>query len=1057
VTPPEPPARPAAAAPPPAALIAAALDFAARGWPVFPCSQKDKKPLLGNDRDAQGNSIPKTGGLKKASTDPDQIRAWWKRWPRALIGLATGHGRLFVVDFDCRIDEATGEDFTLERLKAELEGGWTREDGVTMPGIGPLPDSLVSVTPSGGVHLWLTWPDDGGAPIRNRGNLPRHVDVRGVGGYVIAPPGYMPDYKGQGPRDYHWARRDGAARGPDLAPIAQAPDALVALLRAPGRGGDGGGDRRGGGNHPEDRPAPPDVGPPRARPAPGDDPTEAARRKWALAALDGAIGEAGQLGEGQRSNGINAIAFRLGQIVGAGYLAEAMARAGLESVARGWPNLAKTMDTIDRAIADGKGQPRDMSAIGERAGGSGWRGQDGSGGGAGWTGPAGARAAAAKTGGAAPSGGHDATGPASFLRQRLAAPPSTLPSGKERPEPPGEADRRRLGLIARDAIARQLRALRAGLAGEALADICYRIGRWVGAGLVDGESFDGTTRSGLLALGIVIAGDETAQAALRRGRRRPVDTGALMTDLTCARFPLTDFGIAERLNARFGRDYRFTTAKGWLGWDGTRWKVLDQDEKTAPAEVIDAVWRTIRAIQDESRIVAATGTGAHGLDHAYIRAKALRWHHEDIALFGRQSETTGKPDGVQKLARRWLTVPFEHFDCDKLAVNVLNGTLRFSRNRDEDGHWRAQVMLEPHSRDHLNTKIAPVAFDPDAACPGYDDFYAWAQPDAAVRRYLRTVAGYTLTGQTGEQKLWFHYGRGANGKSTAFDIWAFASGDYSGTIGIETFLDQGIKKRGEQASPDLARLGGVRFLRASEPERGAKLNEALIKAATGGEPMAVRALHRGFFDLLPAFKLHIAGNYRPDIPGTDEGIWRRMKLVPWSQHRAEHERNEALGEALKAEAAGVFRWMVEGVLDWLENGLVEPEAVTLATAEYREDSDPLARFLKMCVEADSSARVQSSHLHEVYAAWCKAAGESEWKPKGFAKAMKDKGFVSKQSNGIRWLGIRLVREARDFVDDQGRVIEVVDGDAGTTPPPALPDRPPDPGWDDPDMADFPPF
>jgi phage/plasmid-associated DNA primase len=121
-------------------------------------------------------------------------------------------------------------------------------------------------------------------------------------------------------------------------------------------------------------------------------------------------------------------------------------------------------------------------------------------------------------------------------------------------------------------------------------------------------------------------------------------------------------------------------------------------------------------------------------------------------------------------------------------------------------------------------------------------------------------------GDTGEHKLWFNYGRGRNGKSTTIDSWCSALGDYSGTIGIESFLDQGIKKRGDAATPDLAKLGGVRMLRASEPERGAKLNSALIKAATGGEPMSVRALHRGFFDLMPRFKLLMSGNSKPAIP-----------------------------------------------------------------------------------------------------------------------------------------------------------------------------------------------
>ncbi len=193
------------------ALLNAALAYSAMGWRVFPCSPQTKAPLLGNEVDpSNGKKIPKTGGVKKASCDPDQVRAWWQRWPNALIGVATGHDRLFVLDFDPRHDEATGEVWTLERLKAELEA----QMGCA------LPPSLTSITQSGGVHVWLRWPDDGGAPITNRGNLPLHVDVRGLGGYVIVPPSEMASG-----RTYHWLRRGGEVHDPATTQIADVPAA----------------------------------------------------------------------------------------------------------------------------------------------------------------------------------------------------------------------------------------------------------------------------------------------------------------------------------------------------------------------------------------------------------------------------------------------------------------------------------------------------------------------------------------------------------------------------------------------------------------------------------------------------------------------------------------------------------------------------------------------------------------------------------------------------------------------------------------------------------------
>jgi putative DNA primase/helicase len=159
--------------------LEAALQFARRGWPVFPCSPRNKKPLIPRDKDEAGKPINGTGGLAKATDDEEQIRAWWRKWPKAMIGVAVGRAGMIVIDFDPRIDEVTGEEWTLEQLKAELE---------EMMGC-PLPVSLSVRTPSGGVHVYFRMPD--GDPIGNRGNLPDHIDVRGLGGYTIVPPSHL--------------------------------------------------------------------------------------------------------------------------------------------------------------------------------------------------------------------------------------------------------------------------------------------------------------------------------------------------------------------------------------------------------------------------------------------------------------------------------------------------------------------------------------------------------------------------------------------------------------------------------------------------------------------------------------------------------------------------------------------------------------------------------------------------------------------------------------------------------------------------------------------------
>jgi DNA primase len=213
-------------------------------------------------------------------------------------------------------------------------------------------------------------------------------------------------------------------------------------------------------------------------------------------------------------------------------------------------------------------------------------------------------------------------------------------------------------------------------------------------------------------------------------------------------------------------------------------------------------------------------------------------------------------------------------------------------------------------------------------------------------RYLRQWLGYNLTGDMGEQIFQIWYGPlAANGKSTIGNQCREAIGDYGDTINVETFLDEGQKKRGDQATPDLVRLPGVRLLTAGEPPKGAKINEALINSVTGGDPMNVRDNFRSFFRLTPIFKFTLMVQRPAAIPQGTAGIWRRVKVIPWEQHLTE-ERDRDLPKKLRAEYAGTLAWMVRGLLDWLDNGFVEPDSVQLASPTISTTATRLANFLR---------------------------------------------------------------------------------------------------------------
>lgn len=590
-------------------------------------------------------------------------------------------------------------------------------------------------------------------------------------------------------------------------------------------------------------------------------------------------------------------------------------------------------------------------------------------------------------------------------------------------------------------------------------------------------------------------------------------------DLACCRLPQTDLGNAERWRIRFGGDFRFCPEFGWFAWDSRRWKLLSEEKDQVPAEVIWSITLTVRAIRNEAALVAALG-GIETFDvtdkaypalaawamraqsegrERYLRALRQSEAFEDddsaAAWLDRQGEDEFAPrDSVVDFGKRkaWSTTLAawaktsegaaminrivrwakgfadivcrpEDFDADRMAINVLNGTLRLERKPEKrasseveagksqwrTGDWR--IRLHPHRREDMNTKLAPVKYSPRAHCPAYDGFITQVQPDEAMRRFIHQWGGLSLTGDIGEHKLAFFHGGGRNGKGTWVELVAHIMGDYAGSVGIESLAESGGKRRGDQATPDIARLPGVRFLRVSEPEKGMSFNDGLIKQLTGGDPVDARHLNKGFFTFLPSFKLTISGNNKPRVKDISHGMWARMQLVPWDVTIPEDEIDRTLGARMKAEASGVLNRLLAGLIDWRRSGLIVPDAVRDATREYREDSDQLGRFLSaLCEVGDDplKVRVGATELWEIFQAWVDATGAAEWKRAGFVNAMKDKGFAQKTSNGTWWLKLRLkpgvtvekVKSGEWASSDAGSPIQVAGEDYGA-------DEGPVPGWD----------
>ena len=535
--------------------------------------------------------------------------------------------------------------------------------------------------------------------------------------------------------------------------------------------------------------------------------------------------------------------------------------------------------------------------------------------------------------------------------------------------------------------------------------------------------------------------------------------------------PLNDYGNGLRLALHFGLDLIFIPRVGWFRWDGCRW-AEDPDDihvRQLVHRMGDLIARETIFIRPSDKVADAAARRddlqveiddldqikAHTPEQKARRTEIKRMIAEIDAAMGqvqdrraqrtRHAKNAGNSgpiknmmtEGGVTLARR-----LDEMDADPLSVACQNGVLRFTVQRIS-GVKRAEVALVAHDRDQRITKLMDVAHDPEARAPRFQSFLNQIMPDADIQAFLQRVFGLSMLGLT-EQMLCFFYGDGANGKSVLTDLIARILGDYAASAKIES-LTGSNRRGGGDATPDLVPMIGARFLRASEPEKGVQWQEGLIKELTGGEPILVRALNKDFVEVRPLFKLVISGNHRPEFRGDDHGIWRRIKLVPFTVQIPEPERipKQELDDMLFAEAPGVLNWMIEGALNYLEAGLAEPAAVRDATAALREEMDYFGTFLgETCVvSGDSRDKMPASELVNAFHFWLAMRGEGQFRDRTVAMGLKDKSrkyrspvtqqqFAELKSGGrMFYTGIRLndvfAKDWRDTPKDpRGRPIVV---------------------------------
>lgn len=436
-----------------------------------------------------------------------------------------------------------------------------------------------------------------------------------------------------------------------------------------------------------------------------------------------------------------------------------------------------------------------------------------------------------------------------------------------------------------------------------------------------------------------------------------------------------DAANAARIVAQFGRDIRYVERwKRWLIWDGKRWRA--EDTKV----MIDA--RAKDALKGIFKEAAET-------EDDNIARELSRW--AGISLFEPRIraavELAKSEDGV--------AISPEQLDVDPWLINCGNGTLNLRTGE-----------LQPHCREDFITKLVGTDYDVEAQCPQWLQFLDEVMGgDQELVDWLQKAFGYSITGVCNERVLFILYGQGKNGKSTCLETLRDILGDYGTVAAADTLMS----KREGAIPNDIAALRGSRFVTSSETDNERRLAESTVKSMTGNDTMKVRFLHAEFFDFKPSFKIWLATNYKPVIRGMDEGIWDRIRLIPYTVRISDAKQDTALDEKLLAESAGILRWLVDGCAKWQQERLGFPARVRESTAEYRTEMDIIGEFIEDRCSIQPKDRVTVGELYSAYASWCEESGERPLTKRGFGAKIRDRNFTIDvgRARTRAWVGIAL--------------------------------------------------
>ena len=352
--------------------------------------------------------------------------------------------------------------------------------------------------------------------------------------------------------------------------------------------------------------------------------------------------------------------------------------------------------------------------------------------------------------------------------------------------------------------------------------------------------------------------------------------------------------------------------------------------------------------------------------------------------------------------KKYVIVKHGEFDKEDMLLNTESGYVDLSNGE-----------LHDHDIDKKFSHQTVAEYSDNVDAPLWEKFLNQIfNNDEELIHYVQKAIGYSFTGSVDEQCLFILNGRGRNGKSVFSNVVSDVAGNYAKQMNVQTIVAK--KNQSGSANSDIARLEGARIVTSSELNEGDRFDESLVKQLTGGDKILARFLYGSEFEYKPKFKIWMATNHLPIIRGTDDGIWRRIKIIPFNIQIPKEKVDKKLEYKLKAEYTGILNWIVQGAIMWQQEGLEDPEAVTKVIETYRAEMDPLDAFLEECCTTGQNYSIKAREMYDAYHEWAKESEEYKMSLNKFGREMSKKLLRVKKRDGWYYVGLKLKEPDSDY-------------------------------------------